>query len=81
MGTICAPAYANIFIAEFKQKYIYLLIKDKSIHFLHCIDDIVMIWTKPKKQLKDFINELNQKRASITFYYKLDCKPIEFLDT
>ena len=23
MGTICAPAYVNIFVAEFKQKYIY----------------------------------------------------------
>ena len=29
MGTICAPAYANIFKAEFEQKYIYPLIKDK----------------------------------------------------
>ena len=29
MGTIWAPAYANIFIAEFEQKYIYPLIKDK----------------------------------------------------
>ena len=29
MGTICAPAYANIFMAEFEQKYIYLLTKYK----------------------------------------------------
>ena len=34
MGTICAPVYANIFMAEFEQKYIYPLIKDKSILFL-----------------------------------------------
>ena len=34
MGTICAPAYANIFMTEFEQKYVYPLIKDKSITFL-----------------------------------------------
>ena len=33
MGTICAPAYVNIFMAEFEQKYVYSLIKDKSILF------------------------------------------------
>ena len=40
MGTICAPAYANIVMAEFEQKYIYRWIKDKSILFLRYIDDI-----------------------------------------
>ena len=28
MVTICAPAYGNIFMTEFEQKYIYPLIKD-----------------------------------------------------
>ena len=28
MGTICAPAYANIFMAEFEEKYIYPLIEN-----------------------------------------------------
>ena len=54
MGTVCAPAYANIFMAECEQKYIYPLIKDKSILFLCYIDDIFMVWTKSEKQLKDF---------------------------
>ena len=81
MGTICAPAYANIFMAEFEQKYIYPLAKDKSIPFLCYIDDIFMIWTRSEKQLKDFMSELNQKHPSIKFGYKFDCKQIEFLDT
>ena len=80
MGTICAPAYANIFMAEFEQKYVYPLIKDKSILFLRYIDDIFMVWTKSEKQLKDFMSELNQKHP-IKFDYKFDCKQIEFLDT
>ena len=59
MGTICAPAYANIFIAEFEQKYIYPLIKDKSIPFLRYIDHILVVWlVHLKKQLKDFIKNI-----------------------
>ena len=81
MDTICAPAYANIFMAEFEQKFIYPLIKDKSILFLRYSDDIFMVWTKSEKQLTDFMNELNQKHPSIKFDYKFDCKRIEFLDT
>ena len=60
MGTICAPAYANIFMTEFEQKYVYLLIKDKSILFLRYIDDTFMVWTKSEKQLQGFMRELNQ---------------------
>ena len=81
MGTICAPAYANIFMTEFEQKYVYPLIKDKSILFLCYIDDIFMVWAKSEKQLKDFMNELNQKHPSLKFDYKFDCKQTELLDT
>ena len=49
MGTICAPAYANIFMAEFEQKYVYPLIKGKQILFLRYIDDIFTVWTKFEK--------------------------------
>ena len=44
MGTICAPAYKNIFIANFELKYIYSYIKDKAKVFLRFIDDLFMIW-------------------------------------
>ena len=74
MGTICAPAYANVFLAEFEQEYIDPLIKDKSILFLRYFDDIFVVWTKSEKQLKDFMSELNQKYPSIKFNYKLDQK-------
>ena len=42
MGTICASSYENIFLAEFEQKYVYRLIKDRLIFFLRYIDD--QIW-------------------------------------
>ena len=30
MGAICAPAYANIFMAHFEEKFIYPLIEVKT---------------------------------------------------
>ena len=42
------------------------MIKDKSIPFLHYIDDIFVVWTKSEKQLKDFMTELTQKHPSIS---------------
>ena len=65
LGAICAPPYANIVMAEFKQKYIYPLIEDKSILFLRYIGDTFMIWTKSEKQLKDFMSDFNQKHTSL----------------
>ena len=61
MGTICAPTYANIFLSEFEERYIYSLIKNKSSSYLHFIADIFMVWTKSENKLKSFINEINKK--------------------
>ena len=43
MGTVCAPAYANIFMANFELKCIYPYIKDRTKMFLRFIDDLFMI--------------------------------------
>ena len=68
-------------MAEFEQKYVHALIKDKSILFLRYIDDIFMVWSKSEKQTKDLISELNQKHSPKMFDYKFDFKKIEFLNT
>ena len=34
MGTICAPEYANIFMAQFEAKHIYPYIHNKALLFL-----------------------------------------------
>ena len=51
MGTICAPAYANIFMAYFEEKFIYPLIDAKTLLYLRFIDDIFMIWTRSEKDI------------------------------
>ena len=81
MGTICAPTYANIFMSEFEERHIYLLIKNKSGSYLRIIDDIFMVWTKSVNELKSFINEINKNHHSIKFDFKFSKEKIEFLDT
>ena len=67
-------------MAEFEQKYIQQLIKDKSTLFLRYID-IFMVLIKSEKQLKDFMKEQNQKHPSIKFDYEFGSKQIKFLGT
>ena len=80
MGTICAPAYANIFMANFELKYVYPHIKDKTKMLLRFIDDLFMTWTGSEQELLDFINDLNKKHSSTKFEFKYSQTKIEFLN-
>ena len=80
MGTICAPAYANISLANFELKYIYHYIRDKTKMFLRFIDDLFMIWTSSEQELLDFMSDLNKKHPSIKFEFKYSQTKIEFID-
>ena len=71
MGTIWAPVDASVFMAEFEQKSIYPLIKDKSVLFLHYIDNILIKWSKSESKTSLFIK----------FGYKFDCTWIDSLYT
>ena len=79
MGTICAPAYADIFMANFELKYIYPHIRDKIKMFLRFIDDLFMIWIGSEQELPDFMTDLNKKHPSIKFKFKYSQTKIEFL--
>ena len=70
MGTIYAPVYSNIFMANFELKYVYPYIKDKTKMFLMFIDDLFMIWTGSKQELLDFTRDLNEKHPSIKLEFK-----------
>ena len=80
VGTICAPAYANIFMTNFELKYIYPYIKDKIKMFLRFIDDLFMIWIGSEQELLNFMSDLNKKHPSIKFEFKYSQTKIEFLD-
>ena len=61
MGTFCAPSYTNIFMSEFEERYIDPLIKNKSVIYLHYVDDILMVWIKFKSKVRQFMYKINQR--------------------
>ena len=67
MGTICAPVYPNIFMAQFGAKHIYPFNHGKALLFQRYIDDIFMIWNGTNAELVLFIDELNKKHKTIKF--------------
>ena len=81
MGTICAPAYTNTFMAQFEQQHIYPYIKNKSILYLRYIDDKCMTWTGTKQDLLIFLEKLNSKHKTIKFEREISHSNISFLDT
>ena len=48
---------------------------------LRYIDDLFLIWTGTKEQLKDFVTNLNNQYPSIKFSCQILNKSIDFLDT
>ena len=81
VGTICAPAYANTFMAQFEKQHIYPYINNKSILYLRYIDDIFMIWTGTKQELLIILEKLNSKHKTIKFEHNISNNSISFLDT
>ena len=81
IGTICTPSYANIFMSEFEENHMYLLIKNKSAIHLRYIDDIFMVWIISESELGHFMDEINQKYQSIKFDFKFSKERVKFLDT
>ena len=81
MGTICAPSYANLFMAQLEEKHIYPHIKGIALSYLRYIDDIFIIWKGTKEQSITFINELNKNHKTIKFEYEISSQKIPFLDT
>ena len=81
MGTISAPPFANIFMGKFEDTHIYPHIQQFCKLYLRYTDDLFLMWTGTKDQLKEFISNLNNQHSSIKFTYKISNTSIDFLDT
>ena len=80
MGTIYAPAHANIFLSQFeKQQHIYPYIKNKSTPNLRYIVDIFMNWAGTSQELIAFLEYLNSKHKAIKFEHNISPSNISFL--
>lgn len=80
MGKKFAPAYANIFMANWEEGALAKCAK-APLHYLRYLDDIWGIWTASLEEFQDFINTLNSHDPSIKLKHEINHTTINFLDT
>lgn len=80
MGKKFAPAYANIFMADWEEAALNKCEK-KPFTYLRYLDDIFGIWNHSEEDFKKFINILDTHDPSIRLKYEFDHQSIDFLDT
>ena len=80
MGKRFAPAYANIFMANWEEE-VFVKCQKKPTHYLRYLDDIWGIWEGSMNEFELFLNELNSHDPSIKLDYEINAQSIDFLDT
>ena len=80
MGTKVAPSFANLFMADFEDKWVYTYETRPSI-WLRYIDDIFLIWEHSSEELDIFLQHLNSCHPTIKFTSEQSTDHVNFLDT
>lgn len=80
MGKRFAPAYANVFMANWEEGALAKCPK-KPIHYLRYLDDIWGVWGYSLADFKEFMDILNAHDPSITLKSEINSSAIDFLDT
>ena len=81
MGTRAAPNYANLFMGDFEEKFVYRSKWNKYLKYYgRYIDDIFIVWSGSAMELTNFINHMNSVHNSIKFTSKISNSEVEFLD-
>lgn len=80
MGKKFAPAYANIFMANWEKEALAKCQK-KPVCYLRYLDDIWGIWVGSEEEFREFVAILNSHDPSITLKTELSKQSIDFLDT
>ena len=80
MGKRFAPAYANIFMANWEEE-VFVKCQKKPIHYLRYLDDIWGIWEGSKDEFELFLSVLNSHDPSIKLDSEFHAQSIDFLDT
>ncbi len=65
MGTKCAPAFANIFMNEFEEKFVYTYHIQPLVWF-RFIDDIFSIFVCSRQEIESFVDYLNTRKLPIS---------------
>ena len=80
MGMRVAPSYANIFVSQFEEKYVYTY-RLKPLAWYRYIDDVFCIWQHGDSELKNVVEHLNNTHDTIKFSMETSKVEISFLDS
>ena len=80
MGKKFAPAYANIFMADWEEKALAKC-HNKPLLYLRYLDDVFGIWTYSEQEFLEFIDTLDTHDPSIRLKHTFNNSSIDFLDT
>lgn len=80
MGKKFAPAYANIFMANWEKEALAKC-QQQPACYLRYLDDVWGIWTGTEEQFEQFVAILNSHDPSIHLKTELNKESIDFLDT
>ena len=80
MGTRVAPSLANLFMADFEDRWVYTYPHQPRI-WLRYIDDIFLVWDHNQDELDVFLNHLNTCHPTIKFTSEVSSHSVNFLDT
>lgn len=82
MGANVAPIYANVFVADLEERFIYPSdMFSKVSCWYRYIDDIFLIWSGTEHELVDFRRFLNTLDPDLKFTLLWSKLEIQFLDT
>ena len=79
MGNKLAPSFANIFMGNFEEKFVYSY-PLKTLIWKRFIEDIFFIWTYGDNKLQDFVTHLNNCHNTIKFTLEQSFNSANFPD-
>lgn len=80
MGKKFAPAYANIFMAEWEESALQNCLK-KPLYYYRYLDDVWGVWTHSQEDFEAFVASLNSHNNSIKVKATVNPDAVDFLDT
>ncbi len=80
MGTKVAQAFANLFMNDFEDKYVYTY-HIKPLVWLRFIDDIFSLWVCSRTEIEAFVDHISSKKDTINFTATISDSEVNFLDT
>ena len=80
MGTKAAPGFANCFMGDFEEQFVYPY-RLQPLKYLRFLDDCFLIWQHGLEELEKFVKHMNSCMESIKFTMEVSQDHVNFLDT